>query len=333
MSNPDAQVAIGLPVYNGARHLRQALTSILAQTYTDFELIISDNASTDDTEAICRHFAAQDRRIRYIRNPENIGAVANFNQTFRLSNHPYFKWIAADDVLHPENLQRCMEALAAQPDAVFAFTQVQLIDEAGTQLPYDAAGKAFELPNGTRFDYNEDCEQHLLTAHPIRRMQTVLFCNLIGTLIYGLCRTEALRRTNLFTFYGSDRLLLAELSLQGAFARVPEPLFYRRAMDHGTWQRTRRDWAAGITGRRPTGLLVPPWRTFRNYVGAVSRAPLPLRQKLLGWLVAGHYAVRLESLRNLFVPGPENYWGLHPDAAPPAPQPESAPLNLYQKCL
>ena len=145
MPNPGAQVAIGLPVYNGARYLTEAIESILAQTYSDFELIISDNASTDETEAICRHYAVQDQRIRYVRNAENIGGLANFNHTFRLSNHPLFKWTAADDAYHPEYLERSVRLLKAQPEAVFAFTKVQLIDDSSTHLPYDAVRKAFLL--------------------------------------------------------------------------------------------------------------------------------------------------------------------------------------------
>src|SRR4051812_30904249 len=71
-------ISIGVPAYNGARHIAEALESALAQDYTPLEVIVVDDASTDDTETICRRFAAADRRIRYVRNGRNLGAVANF---------------------------------------------------------------------------------------------------------------------------------------------------------------------------------------------------------------------------------------------------------------
>jgi glycosyltransferase involved in cell wall biosynthesis len=86
------RLSIGMPVFNGEKYLKEALDSILAQTYSDFELLISDNASTDRTEQICREYAAKDRRIRYYRNEKNIGAPKNFNRVFELSSGKYFRW-------------------------------------------------------------------------------------------------------------------------------------------------------------------------------------------------------------------------------------------------
>ena len=114
------RVTIGLPVYNGQNYLVETLESLLAQTYTDFELVISDNASTDRTEAICRQYAAGDARIRYYRNDENIGASANYNRAFELGRGEYFKWAAHDDLLAPTYLERCVEVLDANPDVVLA---------------------------------------------------------------------------------------------------------------------------------------------------------------------------------------------------------------------
>src|SRR6185369_4346332 len=104
-------VSIGLPVYNGVNYLRQALDSLLAQTFGDWELILSDNGSTDATESICREFAARDGRIRYLREPVNRGATWNFNRVFELSRAPLFRWAAHDDVCSPELLERCVAAL------------------------------------------------------------------------------------------------------------------------------------------------------------------------------------------------------------------------------
>ena len=105
------KVTVGLPVYNGARHLREAIDSILGQSYGDFRLIVADNASTDETAGIVRGYAAQDSRILYHRNESNIGLAANFNLVFRMSDTPYFRWATSDDVSLPDFLRRCIACL------------------------------------------------------------------------------------------------------------------------------------------------------------------------------------------------------------------------------
>src|SRR5262245_49168770 len=102
------RVSIGMPVYNGERFLKDAIDSLLAQRFEDFELIILDNASTDRTEEICRTYADQDNRIRYVRNEENIGLARNFNRAFQLSSGEYFKWASADDVCHRDLVASCL---------------------------------------------------------------------------------------------------------------------------------------------------------------------------------------------------------------------------------
>jgi glycosyltransferase involved in cell wall biosynthesis len=112
------RVSVGIPVYNGENYLQTAIDSVLAQDYEDFELVISDNASTDRTADICRDYAAADRRVRYFRNRENIGAVPNFNRVFALARGRYFKWLSSDDVCYPALLRRCVEILEAAPTSV-----------------------------------------------------------------------------------------------------------------------------------------------------------------------------------------------------------------------
>ena len=105
------RVSIGLPVYNGDNYLKEAIESLLFQTFEDFELLISDNASTDQTGNICRRFAEQDQRIKYVRNVENLGLTRNFNQVFTLSVGEYFKWADHDEVFLAAFLLRCVELL------------------------------------------------------------------------------------------------------------------------------------------------------------------------------------------------------------------------------
>lgn len=105
------RVSVGMPIYNGERFLKAAIESILAQTLTDFELIISDNGSTDQTQEICQAYATKDQRIRYYRSAQNFGASWNHNRVFELSTSEYFKWAACDDICKPEYLEQCVEIL------------------------------------------------------------------------------------------------------------------------------------------------------------------------------------------------------------------------------
>jgi len=116
-----ATVTIGLPVFNGEAFLRRAVDSILAQTYADFELLISDNCSTDGTAGICQSHLLAHQRVRYLRQPENIGAAKNYNKLVALSSSKYFKWAAHDDVMAPRFLEECLRALEQDPGVVLHF--------------------------------------------------------------------------------------------------------------------------------------------------------------------------------------------------------------------
>src|SRR6185436_6923974 len=111
MSLPEPRVSIGVPVYNGERYLAATLDSLLAQTFDNFEIIVSDNASSDRTAQLALEYAERDSRVRYTRNPRNLGAGANYRRAFQLSRGQYFRWSAADDISAPESLARCVEVL------------------------------------------------------------------------------------------------------------------------------------------------------------------------------------------------------------------------------
>jgi glycosyltransferase involved in cell wall biosynthesis len=207
-------VSIGLPVFNGEKYLEEALDSILAQTYTDFELIISDNASTDRTQQICRAYAAMDTRIRYCRNERNLGAPRNFNRAFELSRGKYFKWAAYDDLLAPEYLQKCVGVLDKDPSIVLCHSRTGRIDERGVLV-------------GTY-----DHKMRIDSAKPYER-----FSDLISIMhnpcwpIFGVTYASIMKMTPLHGDYlGADGNLLAELSLYGRIYEIPEYLFFRR--DH-----------------------------------------------------------------------------------------------------
>ena len=105
------KVSVGMPVYNGERYLEAALDSVLAQSFDDFEVVISDNASTDRTEEICKGYAHEDERIKYFRMRKNYGVNYNFNNVFRLSAGEYFKWASSDDVFEHDYFRKAVDVL------------------------------------------------------------------------------------------------------------------------------------------------------------------------------------------------------------------------------
>lgn len=205
-------VSIGLPVFNGELYVAEAVASILQQDYTNLELIIHDNASTDRTEAICRAFAEQDSRIRYFRNPRNLGAAANYNLCFEQARGTYFKWAAHDDLLAPGYLGKAVAALEAAPRAVLCSVGIAEIDSAGRLLRR----------------YTNDFPG-IGSDSPARRFGAVIHTRHQCEDFFGLFRREALIGSELHGAYsGSDRVLLAEMALRGPWVSLPDPLFLHR---------------------------------------------------------------------------------------------------------
>jgi glycosyltransferase involved in cell wall biosynthesis len=206
------RVSVGLPVYNGAQYLRAAVDSLLNQEFEDFELIISDNASTDDTEAICRAYAAKDRRIHYRRNATNIGSARNYRQVFELARGEFFKWCSHDDICNTVFVRRCLEVFdSSPPSVILVYPLCDLIDESG-QVVGRARGSV-----ETR------------QPRPHRRLAHVLGNFSYAFPIWGLIRTQALRKTGLTgSVWYWDEVLLAELSLYGEIVEVPEVLSAQR---------------------------------------------------------------------------------------------------------
>jgi glycosyltransferase involved in cell wall biosynthesis len=271
------RISIGLPVYNGDNFITNALESILGQTYTDFELIISDNASTDRTEALCKSYAARDPRIRYWRNAENLGAARNFNRVFELSSGEYFKWTAHDDVLAPDYLEKCIEASDRDPSVVLVYTPTKVIDERGMVIgSYEPDSRGFDSEKA-----------HKRFHSRVSRIRPPL--PFIGRKpedadpIFGLIRANALRKIPLFgTCVGSDQVLLARLALLGRFARLPEGLFYNRDHSqrfirayrgrylHATWYDPQNAWK----------ILFPDWALFLEFLRTIHQSSLPPYQRV-----------------------------------------------------
>lgn len=205
------RVSIGVPVYNGERYIAETLDSLLAQTFEDFEIIICDNASTDRTEGICRTYAERDKRIRYVRNVENLGVARNFGSTFELSSGEYFRWASCDDLFAPEGLARCVEVLDREPSVVLTYPKTKFINDRGDVIS----------------EYDDGL--HIQSSMASERFAQVIAKLGYVNVIYGLMRANVLRRTGLQRNYpGGDIPLVAELALYGKFWEIPQFLFYRR---------------------------------------------------------------------------------------------------------
>ena len=219
------RVSIGIPVFNGEKYLRDALDSALSQTFEDFEILISDNASTDSTPEIAAEYCARDSRVRYHRQETNLGAAANFNYVFHHTTGEFFHWSSYDDMLAPEYLEECVAALDADNgDAVLSYPQTLMIDADGNPLRvYDAVTRKGGSTPSKRLEEmigpDERQQSHAHLCFPV----------------FGLIRREALIGTSLIAnMPRSDTLLLVELALRGAFIEVEKPLFLRREHDKGS---------------------------------------------------------------------------------------------------
>jgi hypothetical protein len=211
-------ITIGMPLYNAESHLAEALDSLLAQDYPNLEVVISDNASSDATESICRTYAARDTRISYQRSERNLGAVWNFNRVFELGRGKYFMWAAHDDVRAPQYISRCTAELEADPQAVLCCTGIRLIDDEGqTVEPWIDVIRPVGPTVGAR----------------VKQIARARF----WWDVYGLARSSVLAQTRRAQpVWGFDVVVTMELCLRGPVLLVPEPLFLYRADPKRTTQ-------------------------------------------------------------------------------------------------
>jgi glycosyltransferase involved in cell wall biosynthesis len=270
-----ARVAVGLPVYNGERFLAAAIDSVLAQTFQDFEIIISDNASTDSTRKICLEYAAADPRVRYYRNDRNIGGVRNFNRVVEFSSSELFMWFADDDVIAPTYLEKCIAALDRDPSVILSFSSFGDIDAEGKLLDTRKSSLVMDSPD------------------PVERFRHAIRMEHLCEPWCAVTRTEILKKTPLYGIFADyDRVLLAELGLYGRFFEVNEFLFFHREHENrsinlfpGRYERM-----AWIDPKRVGKVTFPHLRQFREYLAAIGRSPISFGQKLecykamLGWL-------------------------------------------------
>ena len=274
-------VTVGLPVYNSEQYLPNSLRSLLTQTYEDFVLIISDNASTDRTAEICQDFAAGDKRIRYYRNPTNIGNPANFNRVFQHSSTPYLKWSTADDFWAPTFLEKAMAVMEADESVALCYPKTYVVH--GDDPDVEAYEDNLDLPQDD----------------PAERFFTLLERIGLAHQHLGVIRTSMLRRTHLLRpEVGSDIAFLAELSLYGKFHELPERLFYRRFHPKsGSWKRTdAQHQAKRYLGANAKRMRLLQWHRQMALLSAACSAPLSAAER---WRICRTLLRRAISNRDL----------------------------------
>ena len=271
MANKTPAISLGLPVFNGESYVAQAIDSVLQQTCCDFELIITDNASTDRTDTICREYVRRDGRIRYYRNESNLGAAGNFNRAYNLARGPYFKWVAHDDLMKPLFLEECLDVLHRDPSIVLCYPRASIIDEQGEFLE------------------NYDFKLNTESPQPHQRFGELLLGHRCFE-VFGLIRSDILKKTALIGNYGhGDGVLLAHLALFGRFEEVPDYLFLARKHAeqsmyvYGVYDNTQIDYNEYANWFDPNNkdrLAMPCFRLLREYFRVVHQSPLTPVERL-----------------------------------------------------
>jgi len=267
------RVVLGMTLYNNARHLAEAIDSVLAQTFTDFRLFLLDDASADETEAIAREYAAKDPRIVYWRHASRRAMIATWREVAERAMAecpaaPYFAWVSDHDRWHPRWLERMVAELDADASAVLAYPITRRMTPDGQ-----------ELDKGPRlFDTASQADLYERWAH---------FCAEgvgAGDMVYGLIYVEALRRAGVFrTVLRPDRLLVAELTLYGRIRQVPEVLWYRRQSSATSVERQHHTLV--LPGEEPKWFSAPPWwqHTVALWREYARPEPPPLRLSRAEW--------------------------------------------------
>lgn len=283
------RITIGMAVYNGERYLPESIESILAQTYSNWEIVISDNASNDATEQLCRRYASTDSRIRYFRNQTNIGAGPNHVKVCDLANGEFFKWHSCDDVCAPTFLEQCIKVLDSDSSIVLCHSLTKLID----------------ANSNVTGEYKR--RQQTDSLHAPTRFREMVWYDHMCFQIYGLIRTASIRQCGgMGCYVHGDGVLLSRLALAGRFFELPEFLFFNRRHDRQSAAalperlKTNRRHLFNCVGVQPPAdwwdprnrgkVTFPHFRILYEYLISVARAPLNNRSRaiccayLLPWL-------------------------------------------------
>ena len=258
-------LSVCVPVYNGAEFLGATLDSVLAQTFGDYELLISDNGSTDATPAICAAYEARDSRIRTVRFETNQGPLKNFNRLYEMAHGRYLKFTPHDDLFAPSYLEKCIAVLEADASVVACNTQVAIIDERGARIKLSDVKLDADMEEPSRRFYallnNEKCFD-----------------------LFSVIRKSALDRMPrpLLASYGhTDGVLLARLGMLGRIRHLPEALYYNRDYKErsGNKYKTYREYTYFLDTTTRGRIVFPRWRMGMEFFKSVRMFPLPTRER------------------------------------------------------
>ncbi len=298
-----ARVTVGIPVYNGENYLAYAIRSVLAQSYPDWKLVITDNASTDGTQEICRRFSADDDRIEYYRYEQNRGAAWNFNEAFRKCDTEFFRWLSHDDFLEPSLLEQCMNGLDANPECVSCSTATGAIDQHGRRILDDSAEECDLYCQGLTPE-SERRRLALSSASGIAdRYRGILLYSRRCNEIYGVIRTQTMQQTQLHpTYSGGEKVLLAEIAARGKILELPDMLFFVRwHTDRFTANSSARDQDYHMSTDRSLKFALPhQYRSALGYLGVIRRVPMPLSQRIGCLNVWLRFTLQVSKWRSIF---------------------------------
>ena len=263
-------ISAGLAIYNGEKYIGELLELVLAQTFPDFEVIISDNASTDRTADICEQYARRDPRLRYYRSSTNIGALKNFNRVFSLGQGKYSAWMSYDDVFEATHFEKCLRVLEADPNVVLCHTDTVPIGPDGRCLAFDRELGAFVGSNGFTLP---PYQRHLAEQPNAVSRFADLLKRANCSYDFGIIRRDALARTGLLRdFFGSAEVMLIELALQGRFSMLDEKLFLQRFHPEASSFVTEADKQRWLNPGMGRSIRQPRFRFTRAYLQAIRDA-------------------------------------------------------------
>jgi len=262
----ERKVIVGLPVYNGQKYLGAAIESHLSQSFGDFDLVISDNGSTDATPEICGNYARKDKRIKYLRSPENRGILWNHRRVFEAIESPnqYFRWAGADDIMEPGLLQAMVEVLNARPEVEAVVPDTKNIDDHGEII--GSMSRTLDLQSSDVFE----------------RAHAVLVANYQHVIAYGLLRASTLRLMRTRPDYiGWDPVFVWELALRGQMVQSAGPALLRR-FHTGSISRvkTGKEMRKWVEPNSKAGMNFPHWTWAYERARALIASPLSTRDRL-----------------------------------------------------
>jgi len=261
------KVTIGIPVYNGEQYIAETIESLLSQNYSNFELIIADNHSNDNTANICREFMSKDMRIKFMQYHSNVGSTRNFSRAFELSSGEYFMWASADDTFGMDYIKSCVDVLEKDPSVALCYSATNIIDSDGLLMA--VYKDKFNLSNNS-------------ASQRYRK----LICNLdLCNCLHGLIRASVLANTRMIQPDAGawDCVLLAELALKGKFVQLQKPMFNRRRFARDETFEDR--YARGSKMRWPhienkrTIISLPICRMIKTHVDLINDSNIEMSEK------------------------------------------------------